>query len=183
MQVLIGFPQMAILCLWELTSRDSGGAVALAVFFILSILGILGWASFKVIMIAQRSVSLHKNPAYILYSDPSALNRWGFLYVQFRASHYYWIVPLLVYFLVKAMFIAFGQAAGKAQAVGLFLVELAYLVAVSFMRPWMDKRTNIFNVSICSINFVNSIFLMVFSGIFNAPVSFLISVSYLLDGN
>lgn len=159
---------MSILCLWELTNRDSTGAVVLAVFFILGILGILGWASFKVIMIAQRSVSMHKNPAYILYSDPSALNRWGFLYVQFRASHYFFIVPLLIHTLVKSMFIAFGQKAGKAQSVGLLLVELIYLVAVAYMRPWMDKRTNIFNISIASINFVNSIFLLVFSGIFNS---------------
>ncbi|KAI5805844.1 hypothetical protein EDC01DRAFT_715672 [Geopyxis carbonaria] len=167
--VLIGFPQIAILCLWELTSRDSAGAVVLAIFFFFAVIGILGWASFKVVRIAQRSVSLHKNPAYILYSDPAALNRWGFLYVQFRASSYYYIVPLLLYFLIKAMFIAFGQKAGTVQAIALVLIELAYLVAVSVMRPWMDKRTNIFNISICSINFLNAIFLMVFTGIFKSP--------------
>lgn len=144
----------------------------LAIFFFFAVIGILGWASFKVVRIAQRSVSLHKNPAYILYSDPAALNRWGFLYVQFRASSYYYIVPLLLYFLIKAMFIAFGQKSGTVQAVALVLIELAYLVAVSVMRPWMDKRTNIFNISICAINFLNAIFLMVFTGIFKSPVSF-----------
>jgi hypothetical protein len=167
--VLIGFPQMAVLCLWELTVRDSAGAVVLAIFFFFSMVGILGWASFKVVRIAQRSVSLHKNPAYILYSDPSALNRWGFLYVQFKASAYYYIIPLLLYVLVKAMFIAFGQKNGIVQAIALLLIELFYLVAVSFMRPWMDKRTNIFNISICAINFLNAIFLMVFSGVFKNP--------------
>ena len=162
---------MTVLCLWELTTNDSAGAMVLAVFFFLSFLGILGWASFKVIHIARRSVSLHKNPAYILYSDPATLNRWGFLYVQFRASAYYFIVPLLVYTLVKAMFIAFGQNSGKAQAFALLIIELAYLVAVSMMRPWMDNRTNIFNISICAINFINVIFLIVFTGIFNSKVS------------
>lgn len=160
---------MVILCLWELTSRDSSGAVVLAVFFILSIFGILAWASFKVIMIAKRSTDLHKNPAYILYSDPSALNRWGFLYVQFRASAYYFIVPLLTYFLIKALFIAFGQKSGLAQAIGLLLTELVYLITVCVMRPWMDKRTNIFNISICVINFINTIFLLVFTDVFRGP--------------
>lgn len=167
--VLIGFPQMTILCLWELTRSDSAGAMVLAVFFFLSMVGILGWASWKVIRIAQRSVSLHKNPAYILYSDPAALNRWGFLYVQFKASAYYYIVPLLLYTLVKGMFIAFGQNAGTVQAFALLFIELFYLIAVIMMRPWMDKRTNIFNISICVINFLNVIFLIVFTGVGNSP--------------
>lgn len=164
---------MTVLCLWELTVDDSAAAMVLAIFFFLSFLGILGWASFKVVHIAKRSVSLHKNPAYILYSDPGALNRWGFLYVQFRASAYYFIVPLMFYTLVKAMFIAFGQKSGTVQAFALLIIELAYLIAVSMLRPWMDKRTNIFNISICSINFLNVIFLVVFTGVFNSKVSLL----------
>ncbi|CAZ86422.1 unnamed protein product [Tuber melanosporum] len=167
--VLIGYPQMAILCLWELTVRDSGGAVTLAIFFFFSMTGILAWASFKVIRIAQRSVTLHKNPAYILYSDPAALNRWGFLYVQFRATAYYYVVPVLLYTLVKAMFIAFAQNKGLVQAIALLLIEVAYLIAVSIMKPWMDKRTNIFNISICAINFLNTVFLLVFTDVFGGP--------------
>jgi hypothetical protein len=162
---------MVIFCLWELTQRDSAGAVVLAVFFFFSIMGILGWASFKVIRLAQHSVMMHKNPAYILYSNPAALNRWGFLYVQFKASAYYFIVPLLAYFLIKAVFIAFGQKSGLAQAIALVIIELAYLIGVCRLRPWMDKRTNIFNISICSINFLNAIFLLVFTGAFHSPVS------------
>lgn len=168
---MIGYPQMAILCLWELTVQDSRGAITLAVFFFLSMTGILAWASFKVIRIAQRSVTLHKNAAYILYSDPAALNRWGFLYVQFRATAYYYVVPVLLYTLVKAIFIAFGQNKGLVQAIALVLIEVVYLIAVCFMRPWMDKRTNIFNISICSINFLNVIFLLVFTNVFKGPVS------------
>lgn len=170
---------MAILCLWEFTQRDSSGAVTLAIFFFFSMMAILGWASFKVIRIAQRSVSLHKNPAYILYSDPASLNRWGFLYVQFRATAYYFVVPVLLHTLIKAMFIAFGQEHGTTQAVALVLIELAYLIIIGFMRPFMDKRTNIFNIAICSINFINVIFLLVFTNVFKGPVStftFLVSI-------
>jgi flagellar biosynthesis protein FliQ len=156
--------------MWEFTRNDSAGAMVLAAFFLLSMIGILGWASWKVIRIAKRSVSLHKNPAYILYSDPAALNRWGFLYVQFRASAYYFVVPLLLYTFVKAMFISFGQKAGTVQAFALFFIELFYLVAVCMMRPWMDKRANIFNISICVINFLNVIFLLVFTRVGNPPV-------------
>lgn len=166
---LIGFPQMTILCLWEFTQRDSAAEVVLAVFFFFGMLATLSWAASKVIRIARRSVVMHRNPAYILFSDPQALNKWGFLYVQFRASAYYFIVPTLAYLLLKGIFIAFAQASATAQAVAFIVLEAAALIGASVLRPWMDKSTNSFNISICVINFLNSIFLLVFTDVFNQP--------------
>lgn len=165
---------MTVLCLWELTKRDSAAEVILALFFFFSMLGSLAWASLKVFRIAQRSVAMHKNPAYILYSDPTALNKWGFLYVQFRATAYYFIIPVLVYILVKGIFVALAQSSGVAQAVGLVIVEAVFLIGVSILRPWMDKKTNAFNIAIAAINMLNVIFLLVFTSVFNQPVSRLI---------
>ncbi|CAG8958192.1 hypothetical protein HYFRA_00000544 [Hymenoscyphus fraxineus] len=167
--VLIGYPQMTILCLWEFTEVDSPAEVVLAIFFFFGMTGTLAWAAMKVIRIAKRSVEMHKNPAYILYSDPAALNKWGFLYVQFRATAYYFILPFLVYILIKGMFIAFGQNAGTVQAIALLLIEAAALIGASVIRPWMDKSTNSFNIAICAINFINTIFLLVFTEVFNQP--------------
>ncbi|OAA46063.1 calcium- spray protein [Metarhizium rileyi] len=166
---LIGFPQMAILCLWEFTQVDSPAEVVLAVFFFFGLAATLAWGASKVIRIARRSVAMHRNPAYILFSDPQALNKWGFLYIQFRASAYYFIVPVLAYTLVKAMFVAFGQKSGVAQAIGFVLIEAAALIAASVLRPWMDKPTNSFNIAICAVNFLNAIFLLIFSNVFGAP--------------
>ncbi|EWC46583.1 hypothetical protein DRE_04070 [Drechslerella stenobrocha 248] len=167
--VLIGFPQISIFCLWELTVRDSPAAVVLAVIFFLTTFALLSWASYKVIRIAQHSINMHKSPVVILYSDPASLNRWGFLYVQFKGSCYYWVIPMLAYILIKGIFIAFAQSKGTVQSIALVLIEGVYLVAVSYMRPWMDRKVNVFNISICVINFVNAIFLMVFSGVFKEP--------------
>lgn len=167
--VLIGFPQMTILCLWEFTKVDSPAEVVLAVFFFFGMLATLAWAAVKVVMIAKRSQQMHKNPAYILYSDPTALNKWGFLYVQFRGTAYYYIIPVLVYILVKGMFIGLGQPSGTAQAIGLLIIEAIALVGASVMRPWMDKSTNTVNIAICAVNFVNAIFLLIFSDVFNQP--------------
>jgi len=166
---LIGFPAISILCLWEFTQKDSPALVVLAVFFFFGMLITLGWASFKVIRIAQRSITIHNNPAYILFSDSHCLNKWGFLYVQFRASAYYFIVPTLTYILLKAMFVAFGQSSGTVQAVGFLILDAAALIGASVLRPWMDKKTNSFNIAICAMNFINSIFLMIFSEVFNQP--------------
>ena len=169
--MLIGYPQMCVLCLWELTVRDSAAEVVLALFCFIWMTVSLGWAALKVFRIAKRSVNMHKNPAYILYSDPSALNKWGFLYVQFRATAYYFITPVLIYILVKSLFIAFAQHNGTVQAIGLVIIEAFFLIAISILRPWMDRRTNGFNISIAAINFLNAIFLLVFTSVFNQPVS------------
>lgn len=166
---LIGFPQIVILCLWELTQIDSSAEAVLAVIFFLALTIILGWGTGKVIRIARRSIAMHRNPAYILFSDPQCLNKWGFLYIQFRASAYYFVVPVLCYVLVKAMFVSFGQKAGLAQAIGFLVLELAALIASSVMRPWMDKSTNSFNIAIYAVNFINAVFLIIFSDVFGAP--------------
>lgn len=126
----------------------------------------LCWASWKVIQLARRSARLHKTPAYILFSDPHALNKWGFLYIQFRASAYYFIIPIIGYYLVKGAFIGLGQKSGIAQAIGFILIEAAALIAASVMRPWMDKKMNSFNISIAVVNFLNAICLLIFTDVF-----------------
>ena len=167
--VLIGFPQMVVLCFWEFTKRDSAAEVVLAVFTVFTMIGILAWASSKVIRLARRSVSMHKNPAYILYSDPVSLNKWGFLYVQFKATAYYFIVPVLGYLLLKGMFVALGQGSGTLQAIAFLIIEAVFFIVVCVLTPYMDKKTNAFNIFICFFNFLNSIFLLFFTGIFTLP--------------
>jgi len=169
--VLIGFPQMMVLGFWELTRRDSPGLVVLAVLSMITMIGILVWASSKVVRIAQRSIAMHKNPAYILYSDPVALNKWGFLYVQFKAAAYWFIIPWLGYLLIKAMFVGLAQGSSKAQGIALVLIELVLLVGVCVLRPWMDKKTNGFNIAIAAVNFLSAFLLLMFTEIFNQPVS------------
>ncbi|KAI1199062.1 hypothetical protein F5X97DRAFT_137379 [Nemania serpens] len=166
---LIGYAPVTILSLWEFTQRDSAAEVLLAVFFLLYVNIGLFWASYKLIRIAQRSVALHKNPAYILFSDPQTLNKWGFLYIQFRASAYYFIVPVLGYTVLKAFFIAFAQNAGTVQGIALLLIEAGALIGAAVLRPWMDKKTNSFNIAICAVNFINAIFLLIFTNIFDQP--------------
>ncbi|KAI8623849.1 TRP-domain-containing protein [Xylariaceae sp. FL1651] len=166
---LIGYGPVTILSLWEFTQRDSAAEVLLAVFFLLYMNIALFWASYKVIRIAHRSVALHRNPAYILFSDPQTLNKWGFLYIQFRASAYYFIVPTLGYILLKAFFIALAQNAGTVQAIALLLIEAGALIASAVLRPWMDKKTSSFNIAICAVNFINAIFLLIFTNVFGQP--------------
>lgn len=166
---LLCFPQLTVLCLWELTKHDSPAIVILAVLTYIIIAALLAFGAYKTVSFARQSMALHKNPAYILYSDRDILNRWGFLYVQFRATAYFFIVPLIIYVFFKCIFIAFGQNAGKVQAVLVFITELVYLVIISYFKPYMDKATNGFNIGISAINFINALFFMFFSAIFGLP--------------
>ncbi len=117
--VLVGYTQMSLLCLWELTKRDSIGAVVNAILMFLTMSVLLFYASYRVIRLARRSISLHQSAAYILYSDSQQLNRWGFLYVQFRADAYYFILPLLIYAVFKGALIAFMQHVSTAMVLSI----------------------------------------------------------------
>ncbi|GAB7358718.1 hypothetical protein MBLNU230_g3947t1 [Neophaeotheca triangularis] len=167
--VLIGFTQMAVLCFWEFTRNDSPAEVVLAVFTIFGMIAVLAWACSKVIRLARRSIAMHKNPAYILYSDPVSLNKWGFLYVQFKATAYWFITVFLVYILIKGMFVGLGQGSGTMQAIALVIIEALFLITVCVLTPWMDKKTNAFNISIAVINFLSAIFLLIFTEVFGQP--------------
>lgn len=169
-QILIAYPQMVVLCLWELTRRDSAAEVVLAVLMVVSMSAILLWAAINVMRLAKRSVTMHQNPAYILYSNPQFLHTWGFLYVSYRATAYYWVFPTLFYIFIKGAFIGLSQRSSLTQAIGLLIVETTSLIFSSIWRPWMDKKTNTFNIAICAVHFVNAVFLLMFTSVFDQPV-------------
>lgn len=166
---LLGFPLVTVFCLWEFTQADSAAEVVLAVFFLLATITTLAFGTWKVITIARRSVSHHSNPAYILFADPNVINKWGFLYIQFKASSHYFIAPLLAYTFLKALFVAVAQKSGITQAIAFIVLEAGALIGASVIRPWMDKPTNTFNIMICVVNFINAICLLIYTNVFDAP--------------
>ncbi|KAF2396755.1 TRP-domain-containing protein [Trichodelitschia bisporula] len=167
--VLIGFAPMVVLCIWEFTRHDSGGEVALAVSVLLFVVTVLAFAAVKIWLIAARSEHMHKSPAYILYADPMVLNKWGFLYVSYKADVAYFLIPMLVYTFVKAVFVGAAQKSGIVQAIAFVILDMAMLIAMSIMKPFMDRATNAWSISIASINALNSLILLLLSGIFGLP--------------
>ncbi|KMK61277.1 hypothetical protein Y699_02118 [Aspergillus fumigatus Z5] len=167
--VFIGFAPLSTFCLWEFTQRDSPAEIVVAAIILASISGALVWAAVKIILLMQKSISMHRNPAYVLYSDATCLNRWGFLYVQYRATAASFILVVIGYLFVKALFISLGQTVPIVQTVALLVLEGLMLIGVSVVRPWMDKRTNTYNIAIAAVNFLNAIFVLFFSGVFDQP--------------
>lgn len=166
---LIAFPQVCVLCLWQFTAHDSAGYVVVAAFLFLITIVLLGYAATRVITFGRRSTRVHKNPAYILFGDAKFLNKFGFVYVQFKADCYWFVVTSMIYSFLKCLFVAVLQKQGRVQSVIIFAIELIYCVLVCWIRPFMDKRTNIFNITIAVINTINALFYMFFSYVFGQP--------------
>ncbi|KAJ5340660.1 TRP-like family [Penicillium brevicompactum] len=165
----IGYPQMCVLCLWELTRRDSAAEIVLAITMWLVTTGVLAFAAFKVFQRGLRSKQQHNTAAYTLYSDPATLNQWGCLYIYYRAPVYYFLVPSLVYIIVKGMVIAFAQSNPVAQTIVLLILELCMMLAVGIIKPFMSKGANVVAIATGVLNSLNTIFLLVFSDVFDQP--------------
>lgn len=167
--LLISLPQVAVLSFWEFTERDSGGTIVVAAFLIGISLVLLFQAAIRVFLLGRKSVKQFKNPAYLLFGDGQFLNKFGFVYVQYRADCYYFVLVGLVYTVLKSLFVAVMQQNGEAQSMIVFIIELIYMIALCVIRPYMDKRTNAFNITISVISTLNALFFVFFSYIFNQP--------------
>ncbi|AET37926.1 transient receptor potential ion channel family protein Ecym_2175 [Eremothecium cymbalariae DBVPG len=167
--IFLGFTQMSILCLWEFTQQDSAAVILLSVLFLVLIVGIMIWAAHRTIKFARDSISLHQNPAAVLYGDENVLNKYGFFYTMYNANHYWWSCVILSYNLLKAMFIALVQVSGKVQAVSVFLFDLCYLIVLCKYKPYLDRATNLLNILISVVTVINSFIFLFFSDLFHQP--------------
>lgn len=166
---IIAFPQICLLTIWEFTQVDSPAVVVDAIVILAIFLGLLCYGTIRVLLKGTESIRLYKNPAYLLYGDTSFLNRYGFLYAQFKADKFWWLLPLLVYSFLRSLFVAVLQEQGKAQAMIVFIIELFYFGALCYMKPYLDKLTNIFNIAIHAVNLINALFFLFFSNLFKQP--------------
>ncbi|KAG0678386.1 hypothetical protein C6P42_000492 [Pichia californica] len=178
----ITFSTIVLLCLWEFTQNNSKGCLAFAI-IIFVVIGIMMLvAAIKILLQGIKSVGQYKNPAYLLFGEESFYFKYGFLYSQYLAKRYYWVVIHLFYLFVRALLIAVLQSQGKVCACIIFAIEIIHTVVVIYFRPYMDKRTNIFNIFIAVINLINSIFFLFYSNVFRQPevVSSVAAVVYFI---
>lgn len=168
---LVGLLQISTLCLWELAERDSPAEVVLAVGFLMTLCVILAFGTYKTLRTLNqtRKDSTNANPAYGLFADVGVLNKFGPLYIQYRASASYFIIPSLIRIVGKAMLVALGQNKPIAQAIALMIIEVGFLIAASVIRPWMDKGINSFHIAISVVDFLNSVLLFIFCNVFSLP--------------
>ncbi|KAF6008569.1 hypothetical protein HII13_003893 [Brettanomyces bruxellensis] len=151
----ITFSQISLMCIFEFTRHDSAGCVVFAVVIGLVVWVLMCYSAIRILLTGRRSIHQHSNPAYLLFGDAKFLSKYGFLYTQYKAGKFYW-TPI-------------SMDHGKICACMIFAIEFLYMLALIWKRPFMDKRTNLFNIFIAIVNFINSIFFMFYSNVFNQP--------------
>ncbi|KAK6200372.1 uncharacterized protein RJT21DRAFT_43546 [Scheffersomyces amazonensis] len=169
--IYIGFTQLIVLSLWEFVQRDSPAVIVLAILFLLLPLSVLAYSYYKTLTFGKKSIQKHKNPAAILYGDGKFLNKFGYCYTMFHANKYWFGVVILSYNFIKGIFIAFCQGSGKASALILFIVDLAYTAYLIYVGPYLNKPTNILNYLISIVTTLNSFLFIFFSDLFGQPAS------------
>lgn len=179
---LIGFPQISLMCMWEFCQIDSISILILAIILFLSAFFLLYHAAIKILIVGKKSIMCFKNPAYMLYGNRVFLNKYGFIYVHYRANCYYMVFICLTYIFIKCLFVALLQKHGKIQSLVLFSIELFYFIMITKLKPFMDKRTNYFNIAISLISTLNSLAFVFFSYVFSQPhiISSIIAIIFFL---
>ena len=167
--VYIGFTQLTILSCWEFTERDSAAVIVIACLFLILSIGLMIWSGFRTIFFANKSIQQYDNPAALLYGNEFVLHKYGFFYTMFTATYYWWNIVLLSYVFLKSLFIGFAQASGQTQALAIFILDLAYFIAIVHYKPYLDKPTNVINILICTVNLVNAFLFLFFSDLFGQP--------------
>ncbi|EDK36586.2 hypothetical protein PGUG_00684 [Meyerozyma guilliermondii ATCC 6260] len=143
----IGFPQLIILSLWEFTENDSPAVIVLAVLFLIMALVIVGYSFWTTWRYGRLSIAKYNNPAALLYGDSLILNKYGVCYTMFTAKKYWFGGIVIGYGLVKGIFIALCQGSGKTSALVIFILDLAFTIYLFLQAPYLDKSTNIVNLS------------------------------------
>ncbi|KAG7663241.1 FLC1 [[Candida] subhashii] len=169
--ICIGLTQLTIFSFWEFTKQDSPAVIVLAVLFLLLLAAVLSWSYYNVLKYARESKKKFDNPAALLYGDANILNKFGFCYTMFRAEKYYFGLVQIAHILLKSIFIAFTQSAGKVSVFPVFIFDLAYTIYLIYEGPYLNKPTNITNYMIAIVTTINSFLFLFFSDIFGQPAS------------
>ncbi|RJE19942.1 DUF907 domain protein [Aspergillus sclerotialis] len=165
--LVIAYAQICTLSLWELTQRDSAAEIVLAICILLTMTIPIGFGLYKIMLVIRMVRQTAKGNS--TYSLESRSNQWEFLCLQYKPRAYFFAVLYFVFLLTRSTFVSLGQSAPVVQTIVLVIVQSIMLIVTAIYRPWIDRRTNTFNISITVVSFANAVFLLFFAGILKQP--------------
>ncbi|CAI4052399.1 hypothetical protein SKDZ_15G4970 [Saccharomyces kudriavzevii ZP591] len=169
--IFIIYSEISLLSLWEFTQKDSAAALVEAIIVFILTTALLSSAGIRIWRQMLKSKKFFGHQSYLLFGNTEFLNKFGFLYSQFKSTKVWWLMITFAYMLIRSVLVGALQTHGKSQSVGVFLTEAIYLTLLCWTRPYMDKITNIFNITIHSLNLVNAFFFLFFSNLFQQPIA------------
>ncbi|PPQ93798.1 hypothetical protein CVT25_013507 [Psilocybe cyanescens] len=132
------FP-LLIFIFYQWTLKDSWLSVFLSVLTLIAISALIIYPSFLTLRLAR-----HESPSTLYTPDTKSLSRNGPLFAQYRSPRYYFFVPLLIAFVLRAIFISFAKASAEAQLALLLVVELGLVCAHLVLKPAKTKGGDVF---------------------------------------
>lgn len=85
----------------------------------------------------------------------------GTLIAPYNAKYYFFLVAILAP-IIRAAFVSLAQADGFIQVVGLVTLELLYLILLLVIRPFRNRRGDVFEVTIAILRLVSTAGLLPF---------------------
>ena len=206
--IILGYPSIIALSLWEFTMKDSPALVVLAVVIFLTMVGSMGLTIFRLYTVLRRTGVMpfsysgplarfatkgieREKPAFTSWrdSDPNLseskatasrdLKQFSILTVPYRRAGVYWVLPLYIFIFTKSALVGLSQqhlynapndssdnvgtVKGIAQAIGFLVIDLLWLIGVAWVKPWMDRPTNVLGITGAVIGLINAVCLLIFT--------------------
>jgi hypothetical protein len=163
--ILVIYSTWTIICLYQFKNGDSWAATVLAGTSLALFSATLLFFTIQVTRIAVHAKRVEGGTAK-LYEDKPSLRKYGLLYDQYRKEFWWFFVPCILYSVMKALFIAFGDGHGLIQVVGQLACELAMIVFLFSTRAYDGKTANVVNILISVVRIMTLVGTLIFVDVF-----------------
>ncbi|CAA7261772.1 unnamed protein product [Cyclocybe aegerita] len=154
--LIVLFP-LLIFIFYQWTLDDSWLSILLSVLTFLAISSLIIYPSYVTLRFARQ-----ESPFALYNKDSQQLARYGPLYAQYRVERYYFFLPLLAAFFLRALFIAFAKGSTEAQLSLMIIVEFGLVAAHFVLKPAHTKGGDVFTSYLAITRFVCTVLMIAF---------------------
>ncbi|CAO3665888.1 unnamed protein product [Umbelopsis ramanniana] len=106
-----------------------------------------------------------------LFSNTLNPLRYGYLYSSYRQVDYLFFMPMLVYTIAKALVLGLASNNGEAQAIANLCIEVLFFVAIIFVRPYPNTKSNFFQTIMSLVRVLGFALLVTCATVFAVDVA------------
>ncbi|KDR75069.1 hypothetical protein GALMADRAFT_140619 [Galerina marginata CBS 339.88] len=154
--LVAAFP-LLIFIFYQWTLKDSWLSIFISVLTLIAITCSMAYPSFITLRFARR-----ETPQDLYAENSQILSQFGPLYAQYRSPRYYFFVPLLVAFFLRAIFISFAKSSAEAQIALLIMVELGLVLAHFVLKPAKTRGGDVFGTYLAIMRLVSTSLMVAF---------------------
>lgn len=139
-----------LLSLFQWTLHDSWLSTFISVIIFLGIMSALGYPTF--LIIREALANGHQN----FNEDTMQKSPQGALIAPYKYTKYYFFLVALFAPVIRAAFVSLARSNGFVQVVGLVTLEVLYMIILLCIRPFHNRRGDVFEVTIAFIRLIST---------------------------